>query len=83
MTLHVTNGEKEFFPRIGPIGYEGPASSNPLAFTCYDSNRSVAGKRMADHFRFAVAYWHSFGEGEPKRVSGKQELYEAIPNQRI
>ncbi len=27
----------------------------------------VAGKKMVDHFRFAIAYWHSFGAngGDP------------------
>lgn len=50
----------EYFPEISKISYEGPESDNPLAFTHYDENRIVAGKTMKDHFRFAVAYWHSF-----------------------
>lgn len=51
---------EEYFPGIKKIEYEGPESDNPLAFTYYDENRKVAGKTMKDHFRFAVAYWHSF-----------------------
>jgi len=51
---------KEYFPGIGKIRYEGPESDNMLAFTHYNENREVAGKTMKDHFRFAVAYWHSF-----------------------
>ena len=51
----------EFFPEVkGPIPYEGPRSDNPLAFRWYDADRVVAGRRMEDHLRIAVAYWHSF-----------------------
>ncbi|MBH0237075.1 xylose isomerase [Methylobrevis albus] len=48
-----------FFGDITPIKYEGPESSNPLAFRWYDKNKVVLGKRMEDHLRFAVCYWHS------------------------
>ncbi len=48
-----------FFPAIAPIRYEGPASTNPLAFRHYDPERVVLGKPMREHFRFAVAYWHT------------------------
>ncbi len=46
--------------QIEPIRYEGPTSSNPLAFRWYDKDRVVLGKRMAEHLRFAVCYWHTF-----------------------
>jgi xylose isomerase len=50
-----------FFPSVvGPIPYEGPDSDEPLAFRWYDRDRVVAGRRMEDHLRFAVCYWHSF-----------------------
>jgi xylose isomerase len=50
-----------FFPEVdGPIRYAGPDSTDPLSFRWYDADRQVAGRRMADHLRFAVAYWHSF-----------------------
>ncbi|MFD3189813.1 xylose isomerase [Sedimentitalea sp. HM32M-2] len=49
-----------FFDAIAPVRYEGPDSSNPLAFRHYDPDEIVLGKRMADHLRFAVAYWHAF-----------------------
>ncbi len=42
------------------IPFEGPDSSNPLAFRFYDPDEIVLGKRMEDQLRFAVAYWHSF-----------------------
>lgn len=60
----VYKGQKEFFPGIGKIEYEGKNSKNPLAFRWYNPEELVSGKRMKDHLRFAVAYWHSFcGDG--------------------
>ena len=49
-----------FFGDIAPIRYEGPDSDNWLAFRHYDADEIVLGKRMEDHLRFAVCYWHSF-----------------------
>ncbi|MDT7519559.1 xylose isomerase [Rhodoferax sp. TBRC 17660] len=43
-----------------PIAYEGPQSTNPLAFKWYDKDRMVLGKRMEEHLRFASCYWHTF-----------------------
>ncbi len=48
------------FGDIAPIRFEGPASTNSLAFHHYDPDRRVLGKRMQDQLRFAVCYWHSF-----------------------
>jgi len=64
----------EFFPDIEPIRYEGPDSENHLSFKYYDEDFVVAGKSMKEHFRFAMAYWHSmcnaggdpFGSGTRK-----------------
>jgi len=51
----------EFFTEVSErIPYEGPDSDNALAFHWYDADRVVAGRRMEDHLRFAVCYWHSF-----------------------
>ncbi|WP_374562267.1 xylose isomerase [Ideonella sp.] len=49
-----------YFEDIAPIAYRGPDSLEPLAFRHYDKNRLVLGKRMEEHLRFAVCYWHSF-----------------------
>jgi xylose isomerase len=49
-----------FFGDIQPIQYEGPQSTSELAYRHYDPDEIVLGKRMEDHLRFAVAYWHSF-----------------------
>ena len=47
------------FPEISEIQYEGPDSKNPLAFKHYDSTEEIEGRSMAEHLRFAVAYWHT------------------------
>ena len=56
-------GQKEYFPGIGKIPFEGEASDNPYAFKAYDADRIVAGKRMEDWLRFSVCYWHTFTAG--------------------
>jgi xylose isomerase len=60
----IYKGNKEVYPGIGKIEYEGRNSKNPLAFRWYNPEEVVAGKKMKDHLRFAIAYWHSFcGDG--------------------
>lgn len=49
-----------YFDHIAPIQYEGPGSENPLSFKYYDPDRVLLGKRMEDHLRVAVCYWHTF-----------------------
>src|SRR5690606_25433208 len=49
-----------FFGDLQPVRYEGPESTNPLAFRHYNPDEIVLGKRLEDHLRFSVAYWHSF-----------------------
>ena len=49
-----------YFKDIPPIRFGGPDSEDALAFRHYDKDRLVLGKRMEDHLRFAVCYWHTF-----------------------
>ncbi|WP_299314320.1 xylose isomerase [uncultured Aquimarina sp.] len=57
-------GDKEYFKGISEIKFEGKESDNPLAFKYYDPERIVAGKTLREHFKFAIAYWHTFcGQG--------------------
>ncbi|WP_108258004.1 xylose isomerase [Mangrovicoccus ximenensis] len=58
---------KDFFAGLEPVRYEGPGTANPLAFRHYNPDEIVLGKRMEDHLRFAVAYWHSlaYEGGDP------------------
>ncbi len=50
----------DFFKDIPQIRHEGPETTNEFAYRHYDPEEIVMGKRMEDHLRFAVAYWHSF-----------------------
>lgn len=49
-----------YFDHIDPIRYEGPDSSNALAFKHYDPKAMVLGKTMEEQLRVAVCYWHTF-----------------------
>jgi xylose isomerase len=49
-----------YFDSVPAIRYQGPTTSEPLAFRYYDPDRVVRGKRMEDQLRLAVCYWHSF-----------------------
>jgi len=51
---------KPAFPGIEPIRYHGPDAQPTLGFRYYDKNRVVRGKKMEDHLRMAVCYWHTF-----------------------
>ncbi|MGI6337910.1 MAG: xylose isomerase [Bacteroidales bacterium] len=63
--MMIKKGIKEYYPGIGKIEYEGKKSKNPLAFRWYNPEQIVSGKKMKDHLRFAIAYWHSFcGDGK-------------------
>ena len=48
-----------FFPGITKVQYEGPCSTNPLAFKHYNADELIDGKSMKDHLRFSVTYWHT------------------------
>jgi xylose isomerase len=86
--MPVITGQKEFFKGVGQIKYEGPGSSNPLAYRWYDANKVVGGKTMKDHLRLAVAYWHSFvGSGadpfgEPTHLYPWNEKADAVARAR-
>jgi xylose isomerase len=58
--MKITIGDREYFKGIGPVKYEGKESDNPLAFKYYNAQQKVGKKTMEDHFRFAIAYWHTF-----------------------
>ena len=68
-------GNIEYYKGIGDIKFEGSDSNNPFAFKYYDPEKIVAGKALKEHFRFAVAYWHSFcGQGTDPFGSGTQDF---------
>lgn len=67
---------KEYFPQIGKIPFEGTASKNPMAFHYYDQNKVVAGKKMKDWLKFAMAWWHTLGAASGDQFGGQTRSYE-------
>ena len=57
----------DFFKGLNQVKFEGSSSKNPLAYRHYNKDEIVAGKRMEDHIRPAIAYWHTFAAegGDP------------------
>ncbi|GGA27836.1 xylose isomerase [Neptunicoccus cionae] len=49
-----------FFNGIAPAKYVGDGEGTEFDYRHYNPDEMVMGKRMEDHLRFAVAYWHSF-----------------------
>lgn len=48
-----------YFKGIEKIKFEGPKSKNPLSFKYYNADQEVGGKKMKDHLRFAMSWWHT------------------------
>ncbi len=51
--------QKEFFPGIGKIKFEGKDSRNPMAFRYYEADKLIMGKKMSEWLKFAMAWWHT------------------------
>ena len=49
------------YSEIEKINYEGPKSKEPFAFKYYDPDEVIHGKKMRDHLKFALSYWHTLG----------------------
>ncbi len=49
----------EYFNNVKKIKFEGSSSKNPLAFKYYNPEEVILGKKMKDHLKFAMAYWHT------------------------
>jgi xylose isomerase len=53
-----------YFPEVADrIRFDGRDSRNPFAFRFYDADKVVGGRKMREHLRFAVCFWHSFKGG--------------------
>jgi len=64
-----------YFKGIDNIKYEGKHSDNPFAYKYYNPDQVVAGKTMREHFKFAIAYWHTFcGQGSDPFGAGTQNF---------
>ena len=71
----IITGDKEFYKGVGKVNYEGKESDNPFAYKYYNPDQLVMGKTMQEHFKFAIAYWHSFcGQGADPFGPGTQQF---------
>ncbi|OUU48638.1 MAG: xylose isomerase [Flavobacteriaceae bacterium TMED68] len=71
----IITGDKEYYKGVGKINYEGKESDNPFAYKYYNPDQLVMGKTMREHFKFAIAYWHSFcGQGADPFGPGTQKF---------
>lgn len=50
---------KEYFDNISKINYEGANSKNPYSFKYYNPDEVIGGKKMRDHLRFSLSFWHT------------------------
>lgn len=65
------------------INYEGKDSKNPFAFKFYNPDEVIFGKKMKDHLKFAMSYWHTldyagsnmFGEPSGEKSWGQVQFY--------
>ncbi|HEL1596253.1 TPA: xylose isomerase [Streptococcus suis] len=48
-----------YFSNLEKIKFEGKQTTNPFAFRHYNPEEIIEGKTMKEHFRFALAYWHT------------------------
>lgn len=77
-----------YFNNISKIKYEGVNANNPLSYKFYDANKIVAGKKMKDHLKFALSYWHTmcgdgtdlFGRGTADKTFGGNTPLEIAEN---
>jgi len=65
----------EYLKEIPKIKFEGSKSKNPFAYKYYNPEEKIMGKKMKDHLKFSMAYWHTltadgsdpFGDGTMER----------------
>ena len=77
-----------YFNNISKIKYECVNANNPLSYKFYDANKIVAGKKMKDHLKFALSYWHTmcgdgtdmFGRGTADKTFGGHTPLEIAEN---
>lgn len=50
---------QSIFSNFPTVRYEGTGATSDLAYRWYNAEQQVLGKPLAEHLRFAVAYWHS------------------------
>ena len=47
------------YNEIEKVVYKGPDSKDPFSFKYYNPDEVILGKKMRDHLKFAMSYWHT------------------------
>ena len=68
----------DYFADIAPLAYD-PDAGTDLAFRHYDARADILGRPMAEHLRFAVAWWHSFAWPGTDPFGGPLEVLRPAP----
>lgn len=76
---------KEYF-NVPRITYEGVNSLNPFAFKYYNKDEIIGGKKMSEHLKFSMCYWHTlvadgtdmFGVGTVNKNFGERDAMEVF-----
>ena len=67
---------KEYFPGIAKIKFEGKESRNPLAFRYYDADKLINGKPMKEWLKFAMAWWHTLCAAGEDQFGGGTKTFQ-------
>lgn len=81
----------KFFENVPKVKYEGSKSTNPFAFKYYNPEAVIAGKKIKDHLKFAMSWWHTmtatgqdqFGSGTMSRIYDGQTEPLALAKARV
>ncbi len=68
--------QKQYFPTVSKIQFEGKESRNPMAFRYYDPEKMVYGRKMKDWFKFSMAWWHTLCAEGGDQFGGGTKTYE-------
>ncbi len=68
--------QKQYFPTVSKIQFEGKSSRNPMAFRFYDPEKMVYGRKMKDWFKFSMAWWHTLCAEGGDQFGGGTKTYE-------
>lgn len=47
------------YNEIEKVVYKGPDSKDPFSFKYYNPDEVILGKKMREHLKFAMSYWHT------------------------
>ena len=47
------------YDEIDRVRYAGPKDKDPFTFKYYNPDEVIAGKKMREHLKFAMSYWHT------------------------